>query len=180
MAERAHQHGVGIARVHEDRADVAGRVQPRILPAFAAVGGPVDAIAGADVVTRRDLAGAGVDHVRVGRGYCQRADRRRRQPVAQGAPGLAGIAGFPHPAAGGAEIKCVGLVSDALGHGCPTGAHGSQQAPLHGGGNVGVIGAGKDAGHSRKKYEACRAQGTDNGSCRHGYCSLLTSNESGE
>ena len=53
--------------------------RPTVGPGLAAVAGPVDAVAVRDVVADAGLAGAGVDHVRVGRRDRDRADGRGRE-----------------------------------------------------------------------------------------------------
>ena len=132
VAERRDQHVTGIARVDQDRADVARCLEPDVRPGLAAVGCLVDAVAGADIVARGDLAGADVDRVRLARRDGERTDVRGRHRVEHRMPGRAGVGRLPHAAAGSAEIIRVRPIGNALGDGAPAGAHRADQAPAQG------------------------------------------------
>ena len=70
----------------------------------AAIVGAEDAIAGADIVARRHLPGAGIDDVIIRRRDGNGADGRRLL-VEDGLPGAPGIHGLPDAAAGTAEVE---------------------------------------------------------------------------
>ena len=104
VAERRDQGGVGVVGMHDDAADAAGLVEPEVFEAVAAVRGAVDAVADRDVAADEALAGADPDHVRVGGGDRDRADRSGFLAVEDRFPVDAAVVGSPKPAGGGAGV----------------------------------------------------------------------------
>jgi hypothetical protein len=74
VAERGDVDEVGVARVDDDVADVAGIGEADVAPGPPAIARLVDAIAVRDVRADRGLAHPGVDHVRRGVRHDERAD----------------------------------------------------------------------------------------------------------
>ena len=82
--------------------------QPDIRPGPALVAALVDAVAVGDVDADRRLAGAGVDHIRIGGRDRDRADGRGgEEAVGDVAPIGAGVDGFPDAAGASAEVERV-------------------------------------------------------------------------
>src|SRR5215218_5287159 len=75
VTERGDVDDIGIGRVDAHLGDVAGFGQPEMRPGIAGVGRFVDAVAVGNVTANRCLTHSGVDHVRIGVGDGQRADR---------------------------------------------------------------------------------------------------------
>src|SRR5581483_980100 len=65
MAERGHEDHVGVARIHNEAADVARVAESDVLPGLSTVLRLVHAIAVADVAANAGLPGANVDDVAV-------------------------------------------------------------------------------------------------------------------
>ena len=113
-AQRREPDDVGVGRVHDDAANLAGVLEAHELPGAAGVDGLVDAAADDHVAADRGAPGADPDDVRVGLGDVDRADRSGfdlavgdRRPV--GATGLR----LPHTAAGRAHVVGAGLAAHA-------------------------------------------------------------------
>jgi len=105
---------VGIGRVDDQRADLT-LLFPDVLPGLAGVQRLVDAVTRADVAADVGLAGAGVDHVGVGRGDGNGADRGNGLVVEDRLPVLVGAVvprprGEPGRAFG--EQDCARVVED--------------------------------------------------------------------
>src|SRR5262249_17478010 len=97
---------VRILRMDDDPADELAVLQADVLPASPRIGRLVDAVTIGDVEADRGLAGAGVDHVGIGRCHGDRADRRpAHAAVGDAAPEHAAILGLPDAAGTGAEIE---------------------------------------------------------------------------
>ena len=62
MAQRRHEHHVGVARIHQDLAYLVGVLQADVSPGLARVRGLVHALAVGDVGAHVGLAGAHIDH----------------------------------------------------------------------------------------------------------------------
>ena len=129
VAERGDPGGVGIARVHQDLADLAGVAQADEAPGAAAVGGAVGAHARGNVAADARRAGAEVDHVRVGGRHRHGADAAGIDlAVGEVHPALAGVGAAPQAAAGAAEVEGVRLAWHAGGGGGTAAAVGPDHA----------------------------------------------------
>ena len=106
---------LGILRIDDDAADLAGVAQADVGPGLAAVSGFVDAVAGGQIGANVRFARARVNDLRIGRRHCERADRSHRLPIEDRLPNHAGIGGFPDAAIDGAEVKG-GRVAGNSGH----------------------------------------------------------------
>ena len=130
VAERGHVDEVGVVRVHEDLADVAGLLEAGMGPRRAPIAGAVDAVAVADVDADRRFAGAGVDHVRIRLGDRERTDRARvQEAVGDALPVGACVVGAPHATGDGAEVEDAALVG-ITGHRHDTTAPGRADASV--------------------------------------------------
>ena len=106
VADGGHVDEVGVVGVDEDRAAVAGALQPDVPPGLARVGGLVDPVADDDVAAQAVGAGRNVDDVRVRIGHPDRADRPRPEvAVRDVAPVVPAVGGLPDAAAGGAHVE---------------------------------------------------------------------------
>src|SRR6185503_2513257 len=108
--EDVAQHGgidqVGIGRMNANTPDKLAVPESDVAPGAAGVGRFVHAVAVGDVEADRGLAGAGVDHVGIGRRHCDRADRRAaHETVRHAAPEHAAVDRLPDAAGAGAEIE---------------------------------------------------------------------------
>ncbi len=103
MAQHRGIGDVGVRRMDDHGADLPFLL-PDVLPRLAGVGGFVDAVADLDVAADVGLAGAGVDHVRIGRRDRQRADGGSRLLVEDRLPVNAAVAGLPQAAGGGGGV----------------------------------------------------------------------------
>src|SRR5262249_29122987 len=95
LAEDRRVGDVWVLRVDDDRADLTFLL-PDMLPGLAGVLGLVDTVAGSDVAPDVRLAGADVDHARIGRRQRNRPARRDRLVVEDRLPDVAAVAPFPH------------------------------------------------------------------------------------
>jgi hypothetical protein len=103
-ANRSDPHGVRVARVDDNAANLARLAQPQILPILAAVGGLVDATADGDAVARVRLACAHPNHIGVLRVECNISDRSRLLLVEQWRPSDTPVGGLPQPACARRDI----------------------------------------------------------------------------
>ena len=114
VAEGGHPDDVRVVGVDADLADLAGLAQAGVAPGAAGVGAAVDAVAVGDVGADGRLAGAGVDHVGVGRGDGQRSHRGGgEEAVGDGAPVRAAVGRLPDAAGHRAEVVGRRVVGDA-------------------------------------------------------------------
>ena len=89
----------------EDAADAAGFVEAHVRPGLPGVDRLVDAVADhVAVADRPGFAGAGPDHVGIGRRHRERADRRDRHAVGDRRPADAAVGGLPDAARRGAGV----------------------------------------------------------------------------
>ncbi len=129
VAEGVAQGGqvghVRVLRMDLNVADLSSVLQPRELPAVAAVQGPVDAPARGDVAPDARRAGADVHHVRIGLRHGHGADGADVDlAVGDVRPVLARVVGLPDAAAGGARVPGVELgrvAGDRRGAAAPVG-----------------------------------------------------------
>ena len=91
-------HRVRVLRVHDDRGDVLGVLQPLVGPGVAAVLGKIDAVAKAHVAAADVFARADPDPIRLRGIDGDVADRVRHLLVEQRSPGDARVFCFPDPA----------------------------------------------------------------------------------
>ena len=118
MAEDGDEDPVGVAGVDDDLRDLLGVAQAEVLPGLAAVGGPVDAVAGGEVGALEALAAAHVDHLRIRRRHGDGADRAGGLVVEDRRPDPAVVVALPHPAVVHADVEDVGRAGHAhRGHG---------------------------------------------------------------
>ncbi len=89
------ENHIGVPGVDQDACDVLGVVEAAVLPAPAAVGAAVQAVAEADVAAADVLAGAHPDHVGVARVEGDAADRVGALVVEDRGPGRAAVGGLP-------------------------------------------------------------------------------------
>ncbi len=115
VAEGGHPRRLRVVGMDGDAADLGGLLEPDVLPAPAAVGGAVDAVAPGVRPQRVPLAGADPDDVGVGGGDGHVGDRPRALVVEDRRPGGAGVPGLPEPAGGQARVD--GGAAVALGDG---------------------------------------------------------------
>ena len=130
MADRGDDDVIGILGIDPDLADIFGVVKAEVGPVFAAVAAAIDAAPGLDVIARLGLAGAGVDHLGIGRRHGNRADGRAWPMVEHAAPRAAAVVGFPDAPARCAKVKGVGFARSARNDRRPAGAERPQFAPL--------------------------------------------------
>ena len=90
-AERACVHDVGVARVDDEARDLLAVREADVHPVLAGVDRLVDAVADGRVVAGIALARAGVDHIGIGRGDGDGANRHHRLVVEDGLPRDAAI-----------------------------------------------------------------------------------------
>ena len=110
MAQSRNEDNVGVVGVNADAPNVMGVAQTGIVPGLAAVAGLINAVTVRNVQTDGRFAGAGVDHIGVGRGYRQRADGRTgEKTVGDVLPIDAAVNRFPNAAGASAKIKCHGV-----------------------------------------------------------------------
>src|SRR3989454_11129739 len=135
VTERRDQDSPRVSRVDQDRGDVARPLETGRLPGRAAVLRAEHPLSRGDVVARRDLPGADVEHAWIGGGRGDGSDGCGPL-VEQRRPGMAGVGGFPDASTGGAEIVRVGLTRDT-GHGRgPAGAERADEAPAQTGRDI--------------------------------------------
>ena len=132
VADGGDQHDVGIGRIDDDGADLAGVLQPDIGPGLAGVGRLVDPVAVADIAPQVALAAPDIDHVVVGRGDRHCADGGDGLLVEDGLPRAARVIGLPDAAGRSAEVEDVGLARNAGDGHRPAAAEGADVAPVHG------------------------------------------------
>ena len=114
VAERGDVDDVGILRMDADAADLLGVGESDVFPGAAGVGRFVDTVAVRGIAADAAFAHAGVDHVGIGIGYGDCADRAGLElAVGDGIPIGAAVGGFEDAAAGGAEIIDQWLCGDA-------------------------------------------------------------------
>jgi hypothetical protein len=113
MTERRDEEAMWIARIDDDRTNLACIAQAEVLPRPARVGRFVDAVADRQVRTLQSLAAPDVDDLRIGRRDGDRADRLGRLIVEDRRPGVAVVGGLPDAAVVHADVKNVGLLNDA-------------------------------------------------------------------
>ena len=94
-------------------ADGARIPQADVLPGLAGIDRFVDAVALRQIAADAGFAGAGIDHVGIGRRDGKAADGRSFLLIEDGLPGGGAIGRFPNAAAGGAEVVSVGIAGDA-------------------------------------------------------------------
>src|SRR6185436_12593186 len=103
-ALRGDEDAVGVGVVDEDLADVLGILEPDAVPAGAAVGGLVDAVAVADAALAVVLAGAHPDDERVLGVEHDGADREALLAVEDRLPGGAAVGRVPDASGGGGDV----------------------------------------------------------------------------
>ena len=113
VADRGHQHDVGVGRVDDQGPDLAGILQADAGPGLAAVDRLVDAVAPGDVAAQGALAGADVEDVMVRRCDRDGADREVGLLVEDRRPAGSGIDRLPNPARRRAEIEQARLARHA-------------------------------------------------------------------
>ena len=110
IAQRRHPHHVGVGGMHAHGGDLTHVAQAGEAPGLTGVGGFIDAAADGDIAADLGRPGARVDHVGMGeRDFDGAHGRDRDLPVGDIHPGVAGVGGLPHAAAGGAHIEGVWL-----------------------------------------------------------------------
>src|SRR5438046_677124 len=108
------QHEVRVARIDQDRGDLSRAVEAQVLPGLAGIDRLVDAVAFVDAAAGDQVAHADVDHVSVGGGDFEGADRGRGGDVVEDRrPGFADAGGFPDAAEGEADVEDAGLADGA-------------------------------------------------------------------
>src|SRR5436853_3078473 len=113
MAEGRDASDIGILRVDDQRADLAGVPEADVAPGPAAVDRLVDAIAVRHVAARGRLPGADIDDVRIGGRDGERAHGRDRCSVGQRPPRGAPVRRLPDSPRDRTEIKGIGLAGNA-------------------------------------------------------------------
>gem|GEM_PF-1421543 len=114
LPEGRHIDDVRIGRMNADLRYSVRFPEADVLPGFAPVAAPVDAVPGQDVAANAGLAGADEDEIGVGLADRDRADRRRADlEIGDGIPVLTAVDGLPKAAAGGAEVGFLGPAPDA-------------------------------------------------------------------
>src|SRR5260370_1325308 len=98
VAESGDKGNIGIGRMDDDLADVARVLQPDVVPGLAAVVRTIDAIAEGDVAANASLAGADVNHIRIGVGDRDAANGGGGLLIEERIPGNATVRGFPNAA----------------------------------------------------------------------------------
>ena len=169
MPDRRDKHGVGVARVDPDPADIARVAQPEVLPGRAAVGGAIDPAPRLDVIARLGLAAADIDRVGPRRRHRDCPDRRAAALVEQGLPRPPAVVGLPHAPARGREDIAVGATGEALDHFRPAGAERAELTPVKCRVKRGVERArrrGRRGSGSKRRGDAGE-QGEQSGRTRH-------------
>src|ERR1019366_9525744 len=105
VAERGDVHGVRIAGMHDDAADLFGFLEAGELPALPAVRRLVDAGAGGDGIARVRLARAVIHGVRVARRDREHAAGRHMLILEYRTERRAGVRRFPHAAARRRDVE---------------------------------------------------------------------------
>ena len=109
MSDRGHVHDVGVRRVTDDPADVAGVAEARRLPRTPAVERPVDAVAPGRALTVVRFAGADPDDVGIRRRDRDVADRHHRvDAIEDRRPRGALVGALEDAAARGGDVNRVG------------------------------------------------------------------------
>ena len=103
MAKRADIHRVRVRGIHKDARDLPRVFKTDMLPGRAAILAAVHAIPRSQVGADVGFASADVDHLRIGRRDCERADRCDWLRVEQRLPNGARILGLPYAAIHSAE-----------------------------------------------------------------------------
>ena len=104
VAQRRHEHHVGIGRIDHDAADLPHVAETHELPALARVGRHEDAAAIHHIVARIAFARPHPHDVRVRRSQGERTDRRRRLVFEHRLPRVAAVRRLPHAAGGGPDV----------------------------------------------------------------------------
>ena len=153
MAEGSYPELVGIVGIDNDFADLAGVFEADVGPGGSGIGGLVDAIAEGNCGAHVGLAGADVDHARVGGGDGDGSDGGDAMAVGQvvedGLPDDAAVGGFPDASADGAEVESVGVAGDTGDGEDAAAAEGSDEAPVEVVEELGREGLGEAAGEGR-------------------------------
>ena len=113
MSERRDQNDVRIARIDDDRADMARVLQADVCPRLSGIGGLVHAVTVGDVAAKAGFTAAGVKNVVVGVGQRNRADRGDALVIEGGRPGHAAVGALEDATRDRAEIIGVGIAGNA-------------------------------------------------------------------
>ena len=131
MSEGRDQHDVGIARVDDDRSDVARVFQSDIVPGPAGVGRFVNAVAVRDVAAQTGFAAARIKNVGVGVGHRDGADRRDALVIERRSPSQAAVGALENSSGNRAEVIGVGIAGNSGDGEHAAAAKRSDLPPLH-------------------------------------------------
>ena len=131
MAQRRHKNHVRVPRIDNHRADVLRILEARVLPRLASVHRLVNPVAVSDVAANAGFTRARIDHVVVGRGHGNRANRGDRLLIENRLPAHARVRALPHSAGSAAEIKDIGLARHARHRQHASSAERSNLPPAH-------------------------------------------------
>src|SRR5437867_2420937 len=138
MAEGSDEGDIGIGRMDNDGADVAGVFQADVVPGFAAIVGTIDAITEGDVAADASFATAHVDDIRIRIGDGNGANRGGGLLLEERIPGVATVGGFPNAAGDSAKIESVRLARHTGDGQRASATEGTDEAPFHAAIGLGV------------------------------------------
>jgi hypothetical protein len=113
MAQRGDERDVGIARIHDDCADLLGIGQTDMRPSAAAVSRSVHSVAVGDVGAHVGFTRADVNDLRIAWRYRDRADRTDILGVENRFPGSPGVVTLPNAAIDRAEVEVIRFAGNA-------------------------------------------------------------------
>ena len=131
VAERSHEHAVGIDRVHRDRCNHLRVAQPEMQPRLALVRGLVEAVANCQVGADDAGARADVDDLGIRRRDGNGANRPGALAIEQRHPVGAVVGGAPDAAVVEAGVEGVGLAGHARDRARTPGARRANVSPPH-------------------------------------------------
>ena len=94
MSGHGDENSIGIPRINRELRDLLSIAQTEMRPGFSRVDRFVDTVTERKIGAMQTFAAADVDHVRIGNGNSERADRAGRLIVENRLPGAAAIIGF--------------------------------------------------------------------------------------
>ena len=144
VAEGCDEGDIGIRGMNDDLAYVTRVFQTDVSPGFAGVVRTIDAIAEGDVAANAGFAAASINHVGIGIGDGDAADRGGGGLlIEERIPGIAAVGGFPDAAGDRAEIVGVRLAGHTRNGQGAAAAERADEAPLHSAIGFGIDGVGR-------------------------------------
>jgi hypothetical protein len=136
MARHGGKDLVRIVRIDGELRNLLAIAQAKVRPGLACVGRLVNAVADRQVRPMQPLTTANIDHIRVRRGYGNRADGAGRLVVKDRLPRATVIVGLPHSAIAHADVKDVRLGGHAGDAACASATVRADRSPVEGGGDL--------------------------------------------